>query len=102
MEKSIVRKEVFLCVGDKKYIYTLPVFPDKIFLDEINKLGNLKEIKTRKGIVWLLENQESMMLRFGEKSKDLVVSFQRKSFKEAISSLDKFLTEYFHLSIAED
>jgi hypothetical protein len=55
---SISRRDIYICVGDKRYIYSLPQIIDTGFADAVKQFGILKKLDIGEDTIWFMENED--------------------------------------------
>jgi hypothetical protein len=95
----ILRKNIYLCDGDKRILYTLPADTDKDFASKIAQFGKLKTMDLGDGFLWVVEIEELMQLRFESDKNVLDARFRKSIYDEKIRPLEDFLKEYFQSEI---
>jgi len=96
---EIIRKDIYLCSGDKRIIYTLPIDVDEKFAHEIASFGALKTMNLGDGFLWVVEIESLMQLRLESGQKCLDARFKKQIYDEKIKPLEDFLKTYFETDI---
>ena len=99
----IIKKDIYVCVGDKRHIYLLPKKIDDVFASEMKALGTLKRLDIDKDTVWFLDGEDrKLKCRFESGKKELDARFSRNEYKEKVNSLEDFLKTFFNSDIKEE
>jgi hypothetical protein len=96
---QIIRKEIYLCGGDKRHIYELPQIIDERFKDAISVMGEISEITLYETTLWIVRHERKMELRFESGTHKLDARFKRKVYKDQVAKLEDILMKFFNSTI---
>jgi hypothetical protein len=95
-------RNIHVCTGDLRYIYTLPVPADDKLALLLGKFGPLNEVKLRKGIIWTLDSNDGMKLLFQSGRDELDARFRRDCPQNSQDELESLLKGYYQTNILKE